>query len=84
MCNNYVSRVCVQGNFPKKFSNFLMNVCCSEFDCVALVAKNNEAVVAERLANLILLFKTQHPGLQAVCSTRWVYIQMASYQCKNQ
>ena len=37
--------------FCQRLNRFQERVYCSEFDCVALVAKNNEAVEAERLAN---------------------------------
>lgn len=55
-------------------------VCCSEIDCV--VAKNNEAVEAEGLAEPPVCI-TQHPGFHAVCLNRWV-LQTAWYQYKQQ
>ena len=55
-------------------------VCCSEIDCV--VAKNNEAVEAEGLAEPPVCI-TQHPGFEAVCLNRWV-LQTAWYQYKQQ
>ena len=51
-------------------------------DCVAVVAKNNEAVEAEALANPPVCI-TQHPGFQAVCLNRWA-LQTAWYRCKQQ
>ena len=55
-------------------------VCCAEIDCV--VAKNNEAVEAEGLAEPSVCI-TQHPGFHAVCLNRWV-LQTAWYQYKQQ
>ena len=55
-------------------------VCCAEIDCV--VAKNNEAVEAEGLAEPPVCV-TQHPGFHAVCLNRWV-LQTAWYQYKQQ
>ena len=55
-------------------------VCCAEIDCV--VAKNNEAVEAEGLAEPPVCI-TQHPGFHAVCLNRWV-LQTAWYQYKQQ
>ena len=55
-------------------------VCCSEIDCA--VAKNNEAVEAEGLAEPPVCI-TQHPGFHAVCLNRWV-LQTAWYQYKQQ
>ena len=46
---------------------------CSEFGCVALAAKNNEAVETEGLGHPPFCIM-QHPGFQAVF--RWV-LQMA-------
>ena len=55
-------------------------VCCSEIDCA--VAKNNEAVEAEGLAEPPMCI-TQHPGFHAECLNRWV-LQTAWYQYKQQ
>ena len=55
-------------------------VCCTEIDCV--VAKNNEAVEAEGLAEPPVC-TTHHPGFHAVCLNRWV-LQTAWYQYKQQ
>lgn len=55
-------------------------VCCAEIDCV--VAKNNEAVEAEGLAEPPICI-TQHPGFHAVCLNHWV-LQTAWYQYKQQ
>ena len=55
-------------------------VCCAEIDCV--LAKNNEAVEAEGLAEPPVCV-TQHPGFHAVCLNHWV-LQTAWYQYKQQ
>lgn len=55
-------------------------ICCAEIDCV--VAKNNDAVEAEGLAEPPICI-TQHPGFHTVCLNRWV-LQTAWYQYKQQ
>ena len=47
-----------------------------------MVAKNNESVKAEGLAEPPVCI-TQHPGFHAVCFNRWV-LQTAWYQYKQQ
>ena len=56
--------------FFQRVNRFQECVYCSEIDCVAMIAKNNEAVEGEALANPPVCI-TQHPGFQAVCLNRW-------------
>ena len=49
---------------------------------LTVVAKNNEAIEAEGLAEPLVCI-TQDPGWQAVCLNHWV-LQTAWYQCRQQ